>query len=730
MKTRSLTAALAAVLAASVAPAAHAEPVFNRIASFAVADNLPADADQKSVTSSEIIAATEDGNMLVYSDSPLKAIGFIDITDAKAPKAGGIVSFDGEPTSVAVAGGKALVAVNTSERFTKPSGMLATVDIASKASEATCDIGGQPDSIALNKDKTIAAIAIENERDEDVNDGDIPQMPAGDLVIVSLKDGVVDCGSLKRVTLTGIADVAGDDPEPEFVSFNGQDEIALTMQENNYIVLIDGKSGEVKAHFSAGTTSLEGIDTKRDGALKFTGEMKDVPREPDAVKWLDDNRLVIANEGDWKGGSRGFTIFDKTGKVLYENGAGLEREIAKIGHYPDKRNKKGVEPEGMEAGMFGEDNLFFILAERASIVGVYKDTGGEPELLQLLPSGVGPEGAVAIPSRNLFVTANETDLVEDGGARSHVMIYERAEGEAQYPQIVSGEKDGELVGFGALSGLTASKDQPGMLYAVNDSVYSSQPTIFTIDANQKPAMITDALRITRDGAPAQKLDIEGVALDGEGGYWLASEGNTDKLYSHAILHVNAKGEIKKEIAIPAELRAGEKRFGFEGITTVGEGDDMTLWMAVQREWGDDEAGFVKLVSYKPSSEEWGAVRYPLEPKGDGWVGLSEITASGDYAYIVERDNLLGKAAKLKKIYRVALADLKPAALGGDLPVVKKEEVRDLIPDLKAGGGYVVDKVEGFTIDAAGNGYVVTDNDGVDDSSGETLFFGIGPMNAM
>ena len=730
MKTRSLTAALAAVLAASVAPAAHAEPVFNRIASFAVADNLPADADQKSVTSSEIIAATEDGNMLVYSDSPLKAIGFIDITDAKAPKAGGIVSFDGEPTSVAIAGGKALVAVNTSESFTKPSGMLATVDIASKASEATCDIGGQPDSIALNKDKTIAAIAIENERDEDVNDGDIPQMPAGDLVILSLKDGVVDCGSLKRVTLTGIADVAGDDPEPEFVSFNGQDEIALTMQENNYIVVIDGKSGEVKGHFSAGTTSLEGIDTKRDGALKFTGEMKDVPREPDAVKWLDDNRLVIANEGDWKGGSRGFTIFDKTGKVLSENGAGLEREIAKIGHYPDKRNKKGVEPEGMEAGTFGEDNLFFILAERASIVGVYKDTGGEPELLQLLPSGVGPEGAVAIPGRNLFVTANETDLVEDGGARSHVMIYERAEGEAQYPQIVSAEKDGELVGFGALSGLTASKDQPGMLYAVNDSVYSSQPTIFTIDANQKPAMITDALRVTRDGAPAQKLDIEGVALDGEGGYWLASEGNTDKLYSHAILHVNAKGEIKKEIAIPAELRAGEKRFGFEGITTVGEGDDMMLWMAVQREWGDDEKGFVKLVSYKPSSEEWGAVRYPLEPKGDGWVGLSEITASGDYAYIVERDNLLGKAAKLKKIYRVALADLKPAALGGDLPVVKKEEVRDLIPDLKAGGGYVVDKVEGFTIDAAGNGYVVTDNDGVDDSSGETLFFGIGPMNAM
>ncbi len=730
MKRFSLTAALAAALAASTASVALAEPVFNRIASFAVADNLPEGKDKATPTSAEIIAASEDGNTLVYSDSPNKAIGIIDITDAKAPKAAGSVTFEGEPTSVAVASGKALVAVNTRESFVKPSGLIAQVDLASKKIDTTCDLGGQPDSIALNKDKTIAAIAIENERDEEVNDGDLPQMPAGDLVLLPLKDGVVDCGSIKHVTLTGLADVAGDDPEPEFVSFNSLDEIALTLQENNYIVIIDGKTGTVKSHFSAGTVSLEGVDTKKDGALKFTGEMKDVAREPDAVKWLDDNRLVIANEGDWKGGARGFTIFSKDGKVLYENGAAFEREIAKIGHYPDKRNKKGVEPEGLEAAKFGDDNLFFVLAERASIVGVYKDTGAEPELLQLLPSGVSPEGAVAIPGRNLLATANEVDLVEDGGARSHVMLYERAEGEAAYPQIVSTEKDGELIGFGALSGLAAIKDKPGMLLAVNDSFYASQPTIFTIDATAKPAKIVDALRITRNGAAAQKLDSEGVTPDGEGGYWLANEGDADKLVSHAIIHVNKKGEIDKEIAIPAELRAHEKRFGFEGITSVGEGDDMTLWMAVQREWGDDEKGFVKLVSYKPSSKEWGAVRYPLEKTESGWVGLSEITAHGDYAYIIERDNLIGQAAKLKKLYRVALADLKPAKLGGDLPVVKKEEVRDFIPDLKATNGYVVDKVEGFTVDAAGNGFVVTDNDGVDDSSGETLFFSIGTMNAM
>ncbi|MBC7312578.1 MAG: alkaline phosphatase, partial [Rhizobium sp.] len=67
--------------------------------------------------------------------------------------------------------------------------------------------------------------------------------------------------------------------------------------------------------------------------------------------------------------------------------------------------------------------------------------------------------------------------------------------------------------------------------------------------------------------------------------------------------------------------------------------------------------------------------------------------------------------------------LKPAKIGGELPLVKKEEAHDFLPDLKAAtNGYVLDKLEGFTFDAEGKAFAVTDNDGVDDSSGETLFF--------
>jgi len=442
------------------------------------------------------------------------------------------------------------------------------------------------------------------------------------------------------------------------------------------------------------------------------------------VKWLGTDRFVVANEGDYKGGSRGFTIFDRTGKVLYDAGTSLEYAVARVGHFPEKRAKnKGIEPEGLEAATFNGQKYFFVLSERGSMIAVYKDTGAEPELVQLLPSGISPEGAVAIPGRNLLASANEADLGEDGGARSHVMIYELGEGEKAYPMLVSKDVDGKPLGWGAMSGLVGDAEKDGILYGVSDSVYAMQPSIFTIDATKKPAEITSVVRVTRNGQPAQKLDIEGIALDGKGGFWLASEGDSAKFVGHGIYNVSAKGEIKSEIALPAELLAGETRFGLEGITTTGSGDDLTLWMAIQREWKDDPKGQVKLLSYKPKSKEWAAVRYPLEKTEKGWVGLSEITARGDYLYIIERDNLIGDKAKLKKLYRVAIADLKPAKLGGELPLVTKQEVHDFLPDLKnATNGYVVDKLEGFAFDKSGKAFAITDNDGVDDSSGETLFF--------
>ncbi|MDO8984540.1 esterase-like activity of phytase family protein [Cypionkella sp.] len=715
---------LTSALAICAALPALAEPTFNRIASFATPLNMAAGEDLARATSAEIISASEDGMTLVYTDSPLGVIGLIDITDPAAPKAMGNIDMGGEPTTAKIIGGMAFAAVNTSKDYVNTSGKLVSIDLATKAVVAECELGGQPDSVAAAKDGSFLAIAIENERDEDLNDGELPQMPAGFVVKLPVNAGVVDCAGLQKIEVTGLAGVGGDDPEPEFLDINATGEIVLTMQENNEIVLI-GADGKVSGHFSAGAVDLDGIDTKRNGRLDFTGKREGALREPDGVKWVDGDHFAVANEGDYKGGSRSWTIFNRDGSVVYESGASLERAIAEIGHYPEHRSKtKGVELESVEVATFGETPMAFVASERGSVIGVYDLTDPKaPVLKQLLPSGISPEGMVAIPQRNLLVSANEVDLREDGGAPAHVMIYQLAEGPAAYPMITSAGSD-PLIGWGALSGLAADPKEAGKLYAVSDSVYAAAPTIFNIDATQTPAKITGAMAVTRGGDAAQKLDLEGIVADGEGGFWLASEGRSDRLVPHAIYHVDAEGAIDQEIALPEALLANETRYGFEGITVVGD----TLWMAVQREWKDDPKGMVKLLAYNTKEETWGAVHYPLDaPAEAAWMGLSEITVKGDWAYIIERDNQIAGNAVTKKLYRVAVSQLAPVELGGTLPVVSKELVRDLMPDLGVLNGYSVDKVEGFTIDAAGTGWVVTDNDGVDDSSGETLFWSIGEV---
>ena len=62
------------------------------------------------------------------------------------------------------------------------------------------------------------------------------------------------------------------------------------------------------------------------------------------------------------------------------------------------------------------------------------------------------------------------------------MIFEYQDAPAVYPHLTSDglvQANGGPVGWGALSGLAAGED--GMIYAVSDSVYGLQPSIFVID---------------------------------------------------------------------------------------------------------------------------------------------------------------------------------------------------------------------------------------------------------
>ncbi len=603
----------------------------------------------------------------------------------------------GEPKGVATAGGFALVGVNTSENLTEPWGRLMEISIADQAEVDRCDLPDQPDSVA-----------IENERDEDLNDGLVPQLTAGAVFVVDLtEEGSVNCDTARATDITGLAGVSPTDPEPEFVAINGEGKVVVTKQENNHLVLLHRD----------GAVDLEGLDTTDErGALTFDRAQPGRLREPDAAAWIDNAHFASANEGDYEGGSRGWTVFSQDGEVIYDSGPSFEHAIVEIGPYPDRRSDANdIEPESVASATIDGTPMVFVGAERASVVGVYDVTDpAAPVLAQLLPSGVEPEGYAILAGRGLLVTANEGDLIKDGGARAHVMIHEWQDAAPSYPYLTSAGAE-DLIAWGALSGLVADGD---VLHAVNDSFSGFQPRIFTIDPSATPARITGAVDVTRADRPAQKLDLEGITTDGDGGFWLASEGRTDRLVPHALCHVAASGEIEAEIPLPAELLAVERRFGMEGVTRV----DDTIYIAIQSEWADDPDNHAKSIRDDMSDEVWGVIHSTLELAGTGWISLSEITVHGELLHLIERDNQIGEAARVKQVDQRGAGWARPVPLGDTTPVLEKEVVRDLLPELCASGGYAVDKVEGLAIAPDGTAWVVTDNDDVDDNSDEALFW--------
>ncbi|MEO3432800.1 esterase-like activity of phytase family protein [Inquilinus sp. CAU 1745] len=709
---------------------------FRRLSTLPVFQNLPEGTDPAIQTVAEIVSATEDGMMLVYTDSPGEQIGFIDIADPAAPRPAGVLALEGEPTSVTVKGGHVFAAVNTSESFTDPSGHVAVIDPESRQIVARCDVGGQPDSIAASPDGAYLAVVIENERDEELNEGVIPQMPPGGLAILDLgADGLpADCDAPRMVDMTGLASVAGDDPEPEFVDINEDNLAIVTLQENNHLTLVDLATGEVTDHFPAGSASLEAIDIEDDGIVRGNGSLQDVPREPDAVAWLDETRFVTANEGDYEGGSRGFTIFDRTGEALYDSGALMEHIGMRHGHYPEGRaDNKGVEPEGVEFGRFGDQGLFFVNSERGNFVAVFEDTGGEPEFVDFLPTAIGPEGVLAIPERNLFVVATEEDSAEDG-FRATVSLYARDAAGPSFPAVVSEDDPatGAPIGWGALSALAADPEDPAIVWAASDSVYASS-RIYRMDVSAVPARITDYVELTKDGERAA-YDLEGIALRQGGGFWAVSEGAPEDGLPNLLLAVAEDGAVEQEIALPESVAAGARKHGFEGVASWIEDGTERVVVAFQREWDGDPEGQAKLGFYAPETDEWIFARYPLEAPSSangGWVGLSEITHLGGRRFaLIERDNQPGPHGAFKVVTAISLDGVTPAPAGGDLPLVEKTIVADLLPAMREGSGWISDKPEGLTVTADGRMLVVIDNDGVDDSTGETQLLRLGAVDEL
>ena len=717
---------------------------FERIASFPVFLNT----DISNDTVAEIVAASADGNTLVYTDGKTGNIGFVDITNPVQPESGGVTAVGGEPTSVAVTQGYALVAVNTSPSYVAPSGKLVVIDVVTKDIIAEHLLGGQPDSVAVSPDGRYAVVVIENERDEDLGNGEPPQAPGGFMVIVDLVGAPTDW-ELRNVDFTGLPDLYPNDPEPEYVDINHKNVAVVTLQENNHIILVDLESGDALLDFDAGVVNLEQVDSDDNGLIQLQDTLTDVAREPDGVSWITHKQFATANEGDLFGGGRGFTIYDVSGNVVHESGNSVEHHIVQHGHYPEKRSdNKGNEPENVESGEYNGEKYLFVGSERASAVLVYKvrgNSGKAPHFVQLLPTPVKPEGLLAIPQRNLFVVAGEEDARDDK-IRSALSIY-RLQQETSYPAIVSRQRaDGTPIPWGALSGLAMDNTKHRIAYTIHDSFYN-QSRVYTLKLGKKrnriiaETMLNDSMgklaavspgMVNTDGSV--NLDMEGIATRAAGGFWIASEGagttgdvNRPVTSNNMLLSVANDGMIEQVVTLPQRLNDNQLRFGFEGVASVMEAGVEMVYVAFQRGWSvaGDTTDHARIGQYNTASGEWKFFYYPLEmpeSANGGWVGLSALAYVGNDRFaVIERDNQGGPDAAIKRIYSFSIAGLTPAAdsVTPAFPVLTKTLEHDLMSDLKATGGLVLEKIEGLAVTKRGHALVVNDNDGVDDSNGET-----------
>lgn len=371
--------------------------------------------DTKSVGGqvAEIAAAAPDGNSLLYTDSATGRVGRLDISDLSKITQTGFYDTGGEPTSVAITrDGKFAIAV------VDKGNKAVVLNLPDLSEVRTFNLPGQPDSIAVSPDGKYAAIAIENQRDEDLNGGKMPQLPAGSLYVLSTNGTPADWTG-RNIALNLPSTLRfPTDAEPEFVSINERNQCALTLQENNGVAIVDLASGSA-SYFSCGTTS-HAADLKDDGNIAFTDNLTAARREPDGVAWTPQGNIVTANEGDYDVdvdekttfvGGRNFTVFSRSGNIVFDDKGELEKAVAAAGLYDDKRSDaKGTEPENVALGQMNGRQYLFVALERASALVAYDFSNeSQPRLLQVLPTGNRPEGVLTIAKRNLVISANEGD---------------------------------------------------------------------------------------------------------------------------------------------------------------------------------------------------------------------------------------------------------------------------------------------------------------------------------
>ncbi len=553
----------------------------------------------------EVISATPDGNTLAYTNSILRRVGVVDISDPRDPQQLYEIPLDGSPTSVSVTpdGSMLLVVVNTSTISEgdppriRP-GRVEAYRVADGEPLGSLRTDYGPDSVQTTVigDETVALIALENEStfvDDEFNvveDGE-PGDPGiiakkGFVTLVRIDFDDFSKSRVKNIFMPKAADLEaegllfGNDPQPEYIAFHGTT-AAVSLQENNGIALIDLAdldSPRVTRVFDLEVPGDQAADLIEDGRIDFSGVYPGEiegdlagTRIPDGIAWNAAGTMIItADEGEFDlSGGRGFSAWTPEGEFMWSDGGAVEAAAVTIGQYQEARSEnKGIEMEGAAIAVFGSKEFAFTCSERGGFLAVTDITdSSSPVLVQVLPTGIAPEMALVLPQRNLVLTADEGD---DGSGT--ISFFEGVAGEYMPdPARPTIRSDGTDQGFGALSALAADPGNPNLLYSVPDDALQSE--IYTIEVGGPIARLARLARVMQEAVDPETgessqvqatFDLEGIAVDTSTvadpenpGFWLSSEGNAAfgeaDYRPNLLIQVTRSGEVVTTIKLPEDI---------------------------------------------------------------------------------------------------------------------------------------------------------------------------------
>ena len=399
-----------------------------------------------------VVVGADTATLVNIKKNSLEVKGTWTLTEAYLPNGSTAAELTG--VSISPNGSYALIGVKDNDEanldtFNEKPGKVVAIALPSLKVLGQVTVGRGTDSVAIAPNGQFAAIANEDEENEE--DLTNPNNRPGTVSIIDLRFGPTQMSQIEVPIPPNNIPFFPNDPQPETIRISADSRFILaTLQENNAVARIEvpgwlprplRPDAFAVRNFNMGVRVGFGLTQDEVGEGKCRSSNYDLSlrkpyfsaREPDGIAITkngryfvtadEDNLTSVNNQSDMgiplsRNGSRTISVFDaQTGVFLGDSGNSIENSILAL-KLPQRCDSKGPEPEVVDVGTIAGRTLAFVSIERSDAVTIHDIT--DPTKIQLLdtvilnPSIVGsdraaefePEGIVFIPATKQVLVSN------------------------------------------------------------------------------------------------------------------------------------------------------------------------------------------------------------------------------------------------------------------------------------------------------------------------------------